>query len=289
MRIEVNGVKIEYQDSGGDKTAFVTLHGGPGMSSHAGDWAAFQPLTDSFRLISYDHRGCGASEGREPYSHEQFVADLEALRQQLGLGKIVLLGGSYGGYIALEYALRHQENLHALILRDTAASNKYRDTSRQKALASGFLMDPDRLERLFAGRMTSNEDFRESFAMILPLYDYRRDPEAEARRLAAIPFRYETHNWAFSRNQVNFDLTEQLLSIKVPALITVGRHDWVTPLEASEELFSLLPNSELVVFEESGHAPHIEENQRYLEALREFLARRAPKALKVPRGKAAIG
>ncbi len=119
----------------------MTLHGGPGMGSRAGDWATFQPLTDSYRLIVYDQRGNGESQGAEPYSHAQFVADLEALRGKLGLGKIVVLGGSYGGFLALEYALAHPENLHALILRDTAASNRFQDTSKEQALASEFPMD----------------------------------------------------------------------------------------------------------------------------------------------------
>lgn len=271
--IEVNGVKLVYEDSGGDKTPFVTLHGGPGMGSRKGDWAAFQPLTDTFRLISYDQRGNGESEGREPYSHEQFVADLEGLRQALGLGKIVLLGGSYGGFIALEYALRHPEQLHALILRDTAASHKYQHTSKQRALSSGFPMDLERLDRLFNGQMTSDEDFRQSFAMIQPLYTVQRDPAEEARRLAAIPFRYQTHNWAFSRNQPHYDLTGRLGEVRVPVLVTVGRHDWITPLEASQELHRLLPNSELVVFEESGHSPQIEEREKYLQTVRDFLRR----------------
>jgi len=274
MQIEINGLRLEYDDSGGDKTAFVTLHGGPGMGSRKGDWATFQPLTDTYRLISFDQRGNGESEGAEPYSHEQFVADLEALRQKLGLGKIVLLGGSYGGYIALEYALRHQDNLHALILRDTAGSNRYKDTSKQRALQSGFPMDQDRLDRLFAGQMRSDEDFRQSYAMIQPLYTVRRDPAQEAQRLAEIPFRYQTHNWAFSRNQANFDLTAQLHTIKIPVLVTVGRHDWITPLEASEELHALLPESELVVFEHSGHSPQLEEHPAYIAALRSFLGRR---------------
>ncbi|RIH87470.1 alpha/beta fold hydrolase [Calidithermus roseus] len=273
MHIEVNGVKLVYDDSGGDGIAFVTLHGGPGMGSRRGDWAAFQPLTDTYRLISYDQRGNGDSEGREPYSHEQFVADLEALRQGLGLGKIILLGGSYGGFIALEYALRHQDKLHALILRDTAASNKYQHTSKKRALESGFPMDIERLDRLFAGQMTSDEDFRESFAMIQPLYNVRRDLEEEARRLAAIPFRYQTHNWAFSRNQPHYDITSRLPEIEVPVLVTVGRHDWITPLEASEELAQGLPNSELVVFESSGHSPQLEEQERYLRVVRDFLGR----------------
>ena len=270
--LTVNGVKLVY-DNAGSGVPFVTLHGGPGMGSRRGDWATFQPLTDSYRLISYDQRGNGESDGGEPYSHEQFVADLEALRQKLGLGKIVLLGGSYGGYIALEYALRYQENLHALVLRDTAANNRYRDTSMDRALASGFPMDEGRLERLFAGQVRSDDDFRESFKMIQPLYNVARDPEAEAARLEQIPFRYETHNWAFSRNQADFDITEKLRTVRTPTLVTVGRHDWITPLEASEELASVLPDSELIIFEHSGHSPQLEETDRYLAVVRDFLTR----------------
>lgn len=267
----MNGVRLVY-DEAGSGTAFVTLHGGPGMGSRKGDWATFGPLTDSYRLISYDQRGNGESEEREPYSHEQFVADLEALRQALGLGKFILLGGSYGGYIALEYALRHADNLHALILRDTAANNRYKDTSIERALSSGLPMDQGRLERLFAGRVESDEDFSESFAMIQPLYNVDYDPDEGKKRLDAIPFRYKTHNWAFSRNQPTFDITEKLRAVQTPTLVTVGRHDWITPLEASEELASVLPNSELVVFEHSGHSPQLEEQERYLAVVRDFLA-----------------
>ena len=270
--VQVNGVSLTY-DEAGSGVAFVTLHGGPGMGSRKGDWNTFQPLTDTYRLISYDQRGNGESAGGEPYSHAQFVSDLEALRQALGLGKIILLGGSYGGYIALEYALRHQEHLHALILRDTAANNRYKDTSMQRALASNFPMDKARLERLFAGRVESNEDFSESYKMIQPLYNVTHDPARDAERLAQIPFRFETHNYAFSRNQADFDITEALRAVQTPTLVTVGRHDWITPLEASEELAEVLPNSELVVFENSGHSPQLEETDHYLAVVRNFLAR----------------
>ena len=270
--VQVNGVSLTY-DEAGSGVAFVTLHGGPGMGSRKGDWHTFQPLTDTYRLVSYDQRGNGESDGGEPYSHEQFAADLEALRQKLNLGKIILLGGSYGGYIALEYALRHQGNLHTLILRDTAANNRYKDTSMQRALESDFPMDKARLERLFAGQVESNEDFSDSFKMIQPLYNVTYDPAKDAERLAQIPFRFETHNYAFSRNQADFDITEALRRVQTPTLVTVGRHDWITPLEASKELAEVLPNSELVVFENSGHSPQLEETERYLNVVRDFLSR----------------
>ena len=270
--VTVNGVSLVY-DEAGQGTAFVTLHGGPGMSGRGGDWASFQPLADTFRLLSYDQRGSGESQGAEPYSHAQFVADLEALRQDLQLGTMVLLGGSYGGFIALEYALAHPQNLHALILRDTAASNRFHGTSKEKALGSKFPMNEGTLDRLFSGEVHDDQDFRDSYAMIQPLYQVERDEEQEAAQLARIPFRYETHNWAFSRNQPGYDLVARLPEIRVPVLVTVGRHDWITPLEASQELAAGLPNSELVVFEHSGHSPQVEEGELYLKTVRAFLAR----------------
>ena len=134
-------------------------------------------------------------------------------------------------------------------------------------------MDEETLDRLFGGQVTSNEDFHDSYAMIQPLYAATRDPEREAAQLARIPFRYRTHNWAFARNQPAYDLVSRLPEIQVPVLVTVGRHDWITPLEASEELAAGLPNSELVIFEHSGHSPQVEERPLYLETVRGFLNR----------------
>lgn len=274
-RLRVNGVELTYEDAGSG-TAIVTLHGGPGMSGRSSDWAVFQPLADTYRLISYDQRGSGDSEGAEPYSHAQFVADLEGLRQHLNLGRIVLLGGSYGGFIALEYALAYPENLQAVILRDTAASNRFEGVAKQRAEASGLPMDRDKLRRIFAGEILSDDDFRDCFEMIQPLYNVDYDPAEGKKRLAGIPFRYQTHNWAFSRNQPDYDLTDRLKEIQVPMLVTVGRHDWITPLEASEEIARNVANAQLVVFEHSGHSPQLEEQELFLRTVRSFLSTYVP-------------
>ncbi len=275
-RIQVNGVEIAYDDSGGDKTGLVTLHGAPGMANRAGTWATFTPFQDRFRVVAYDHRGCGESGDLPPYSHDQFCDDLEQLRQALGLGKIVLAGGSYGGMLALEYALRHQEHLHALVLRDTVANHRFHDVAKERALASRFPMDEAGLDRLFAGRTTSDDDFRELIRMIMPLYTVEYDPERDARAVEAMQLHYQTHNWAFGRNQATYDITDRLHEIAVPTLVTAGRHDWITPLEANEEIAEGIPNAELVVFEHSGHSPQEEERERWLEVVGAFLARVVP-------------
>lgn len=277
--LEVNGARLAYDDTGDtSKTAIITLHGAPGMGSRANDWAVWTNLQHKFRIISYDQRGSGASSDTPPYTHEQFCADLESIRQQLGLGKIILTGGSYGGMIAQEYVLRHQENVHALVLRDTSASNRFRGDSAERALASGHPMDEVGLERLFSGRTTSNDDFRELIRMIMPLYTVTPDPEGDAAKVAAMPLHYATHNFAFSQNQPNYDVSGRLGEIKIPVLVTVGRHDWITPLEASEEIANGIPNAELAIFENSGHGPQNEERALWLETVTEFLDRVVPAA-----------
>lgn len=281
--IAINGATLAYDDSGsghgGDaKVAVVTLHGAPGMGSRANDWAVWSNLDDEYRIVSYDQRGSGESSDTGPFDHDQFCADLEELRRRLGLGKIVLTGGSYGGMIALEYTLKHQENLHALVLRDTTPSNRFRDSSLDRALASGFPMDREGLERLFAGMTTSDDDFRELIRMIMPLYTVDSDPAAEAERVAAMRLHFRTHNYAFSKNQPSYDLSDRLGEIRVPVLVTVGRHDWITPLAASEEIVAGIPAAELAIFENSGHGPQNEERELWLRTVRGFLARHVPRA-----------
>ena len=270
----VNGVRLMVEDLG-EGPAILTLHGGPGMGSRAGDVATYGGLaSEGYRIVSYDQRGNGDSDSGEPYSHAQFIADAEETRKRLDLGRIVVAGGSYGGFLTLEYALRYPENVAGIILRDTAASNRFGATSKERALASGLPnITEEMMDRLFEGRVASDQEFHDLFAAIEPLYWVGASKEDQEAHLAAIRFRHETHNYAFSINQPRFDLVSRLHEISVPALVLVGRHDWITPLEASEEIAANIPDSRLVIFERSGHSPQIEEREKFLGEVRTFLKR----------------
>jgi proline iminopeptidase len=269
----INGCQIYYEVHGKeDGEAIFFIHGGPGMGDCRGDITAFTSLGDEYKLVFLDMRGSGRSEDKPPYTHEQWTADIDQLRKQLGLEKIKMLGGSYGGFLTLEYALRYPENLTHVMLRDTAPSCNYNDQSTEKALNSNLPgINEDMLDRLFGGRVKSNDDFKEMFGAIQPLYTVVWDEEKAKQRLDSIFFHYETHNYAFSVNQPAYDLTKQLKNIQVPVLVTVGRHDWITPVVASEDIHREVPNSTLVIFENSGHSPHLEENEKYLDLVRDFI------------------
>lgn len=277
MFIHVNDVDL-FVDVQGEGTPIIAHHGGPGMSSHANAKAAFAPLADEYQIISYDARGSGQSTAKPPYTHQQWAADLDALRAHFGFEQFIMTGGSYGGYMALEYTLAHPERVSRLILRDTAASHKFEGQAKATALSRAkefpAINEAD-LNRIFAGQLKDDDDFRTVFEMIAPLYDANYDPERTANWVKNIKFRAETHNFAFSQNIPNFDLTDRLSEIKVPTLVVVGRHDWITPLEASEELAAGIPNAELVIFENSGHSPQQEEHERFVQVVRDFLTRTA--------------
>ncbi len=275
MFVTVNGARLRV-DVQGEGPTIIAHHGAPGLGTHATPKRAFAPLADSYRIVTFDARGSGESDTIPPYTHAQWVADLDALRKHFGLERFVMKGGSYGGYVALEYTLAHPERVSHLILRDTSASRRFEAMARRNALARAAEF-PDiteaLLDMLFEGRVPDDETMRSAYATIAPLYDANTDPQKAAERVASATFRAHTHNQAFSGNLPNFDLTDRLHEIQVPTLIVVGRHDWITPVAASEEIAAGIPNAELVIFQHSGHSPQLEENERFVAVVRDFLTR----------------
>jgi proline iminopeptidase len=275
MFITINGARLRV-DIQGEGPTIIAHHGAPGLGTHATPKRAFAPLADRYRIVTFDARGSGESDPIPPYTHAQWVADVDALRAHLGLEQIVMKGGSYGGYVALEYTLAHPERVSHLILRDTSASRRFEGLAKENALARAAEfpeITEDLLDMLFHGTVPDDATFREAYATIAPLYDANTSREKAAARVASAIFRAETHNQAFAGNLPNFDLTARLHEIRVPTLIVVGRHDWITPVASSEEIAAGIPNSELVIFENSGHSPQLEENEKFIATVHDFLTR----------------
>lgn len=273
MRIPINGNELELEVFGADDApVLIAHHGAPGLASRAEPRTTFGPLADTFRVIVYDARGSGASEGKLPYSHEQWAADVDAVREWAGAEQIVMAGGSYGGFIAMEYAIRYPDRVRALVLRDTSPDHDNEETALQNALSSSRAdIDREKLDRIFEGTVRDDDDLRDCWREILPLYDYDYDPAKVEERVVSTPYRYQAHNYAFAVNQPNYDIKAQLPGITCPTLVTVGRYDWITPVEASERIVSSIPDARLVVFEKSGHSPQIEEADEWRRVVRAFL------------------
>lgn len=272
-RVRINDNELAVEVLGPEcAPVIIAHHGAPGLGSRAEPRASFGRLSDEYRVVVFDARGSGESEGSGEFSHEQWAADIDGLRKWIGAERIIMAGGSYGGFMAMEYAIRYPERVAALVLRDTAADNSHAALARENALASDRVdIDMEKFDRIDEGRVRDDDDFRDCWREILPLYDFTYDPEATERKVQATPYRYEAHNYAFSKNLPNYDLTPSLPSIQAPTLLTVGRTDWITPVSCSETIAGLIPDARLEIFERSGHSPQIEQAEEWTAVVRGFL------------------
>jgi proline iminopeptidase len=273
MNVEINGNSLNVEVLGPEGApVLIAHHGGGGIGSLAEPKATFGPLADELRVVVFDARGCGLSEGKPPFSHAQWAADVDGLREWIGAEQIIVAGGSYGGFIAMEYAIAYPDRTRAMILRDTSADKSNLDRAYENARTQTRIeINWDNFNRYWQGRITDDEDLKARWAEIIPLYDFEYDPVAAAARVEAGIYRHEAHNFCFTDNMPNYDLRPALPSVRCPTLVTVGRTDWVTPPSSAETIASLIPDSRLVIFEKSGHSPQFEEYDRFQQVMRDFL------------------
>lgn len=282
MYAKVNGAEIYFDVEGSglvpdgevmrEKDVAFVLHGGPAMD-HTYYKPYLSPLADDVQLIYVDHRNTGRS-GRMPVDSctiEQMADDVEALREYLGLGKVHVIGNSFGGMWALTYALRHQDALKKLVLITTSPSYGFYEAAKAEAARKGTPEQIAAIPRLFEGEIDTDAELGKWWKIVNPLYYYRWDDKYwEGEDRSRPNAELTAHMW---RNVMpHYDVRDRLDEIKVPTLVLGGRHDWVTPYPESEKIAAGIPGSELVIFEESGHLPFVEEQDRFMEVVRPFLA-----------------
>jgi L-proline amide hydrolase len=264
----------------------IVLHGGPG-ATHDYLLSLDDLACEGRAVVLYDQLGNGRSthfpgRGADFWTVELFVRELRNLVEALGLrDRHHVLGSSWGGFLAQEYALTNPRGLRSLVLADTAASfpdfvaeaNRLRaelppevEATLKRHEAAGTTDDPEYEEAcmVFYGRHLCRLDpwppeLVEAFTWI------QRDPTV-----------YHTMNGPSEFHVVgsikDWRSRDRLGSIDVPTLLVSGRYDEATPA-LQETLLNGIPNSEWVLFEESSHTPHVEERERYMQVVGDWLDR----------------
>jgi proline iminopeptidase len=259
----------------GSGPPMLVLHGGLGWD-HSYLRSGLDQLGDQVTVVYYDHRGNGRSSEPEDWNavtHQTWVDDVDALREHLGYDQIVLFGHSYGGALAQEYALRYPERLRGLILCDTAPAADGGPAAMANAHARAT---PEQFEVVLSGftRPFTGDaaEFAERFGAILPLYFHGAVPDAAAAVFLEMRYRPSAFNRAIFGCYPQFRTLERLAEIPTPTLVLQGRHDWVTPPAlGGDRLRAHLPDSDLVLFEQSGHFPFLEEPEAFRHAVSAFL------------------
>lgn len=255
-----------------EKPVAFLIHGGPGVD-HTGFKPTFSPLSQKMQLVYFDQRGQGRSARgpKETYTLDNNVEDMEALRQYLGLDKIVVIGASYGGMVALTYASRYPDRVSHLIAIVTVPDSRFlqraqeilaeRGTDEQKAIA----------QRLWDGNFEDEEQLRQYFKVMRSLYSLTYDPDFPQKSWDRAILSIDAINIAFGGFLRTYDIRDQLPNITAPTLVIAGQHDWICPPEFSQDIADAIPNADLRIFENSGHAVRADEPDALLDAIAGFI------------------
>ena len=288
--MDANGVMIYYKMLGRGAPLLI-VHGGPG-ASHDYFLPYLLPLARHNKLIFIDERGSGRSQKLEDasgYTVENMVEDVETVRQALGLGKISLLGHSYGGALAQAYALKYQANLTHLILGSTWSSTR--------AINEIFVrmkqnMSPELRERingleaagLFGhGKVYEKNRYTNDYMIAawgegyFPyLYQNRPDPNYDPIDGGKISWDLYREMWGehgefiIDGNLKSVEYTDRLATIKVPTLILAGDHDESDP-SLSQAMHEKIVGSKMVIFPKAGHMTFVDDTGMFIKTVDEFL------------------
>lgn len=274
------GHQIWYRRVGNGEIPLLTLHGGPGAGHDYLE--TLEGLATERPVIFYDQLGCGKSDQPDDKSLwriDRFVAEIDIVRRALGLEQIHLLGQSWGGWLAIEYMLTHPAGVVSLTLASTSASvpQFVAETKRLKSELPAEIYEI--MQRYEAAGDYHHPEYEEATMEFYRRHVCRLDdwPDPLLRSLENLTDNpvYETMNgpneFMVIGNLKEWDRTEQLGEVTVPTLITVGRYDELTP-GCADTLHNGIANSQMVVFEDSAHLAHLEETEKYLQVVANFLA-----------------
>jgi len=285
-RMVWNGLETWYRVVGeleSDRTPVVICHGGPGASH---DYC--EPIADLSRFgrgcVLYDQIGCGKSQHLpdapvEFWTPQLFKDELRQLTRHLGIeSRYAIVGQSWGGMLAMEYALDDPEGLVGMVVADSPASLTLWVSEANRLRAD---LPPDVQATLLRHEEAGTTDDPEYTDAVRVFYDRHLCrvpwPDCVKRsfdQMEADPTVYHTMNGPSEFHVIgtlkDWDITDRLTEIRVPTLLVSGRHDEATPLIVGQ-IHERIPDAQWTIFEESSHLPHVEEPDAFLTRVEQFL------------------
>lgn len=263
----------------GQGDPLIVIHGGPGLTQ---DYLlpGMAKLSENNFVIFYDQRGCGESAGEvnaKSININNYLSDLDAIRTHFGYEKVAILGHSWGGFIAMEYAIAYPEAVKKMILSNSIPAS-----------SEGFALFMDEwfqrmvpyLEEISV--IQASPEFKEGKPGMVEQYyrtmfrTYCYDPDkAELLNLKMSPKAFLNGlkvNEIFTNDLFfkPFDLYLSLKKLKVPTLVLHGDAD-IVPFSTAEQTYQSIPSSEYILIQDCGHFPYVEDPYTYFNHIRNFL------------------
>ena len=267
-----------YYQTMGQGDPVIVIHGGPGM-----DQGYLLPgmaaLAKKHQVVFYDQLGCGRSTATViDESHitiNSFVEDIETLRKALKFEKVTIVGHSWGGMLAMYYAVKYPKNIKKLVLMNTVASSGIHDFVEE--LENRTLPSAGDFEKLKVSQEFINSD-PQAIAQYYRLffqYYFHNPKDLEKLNLQLEPKGAATGAKVAKILEESIfvkytDQHDDLQKLKIPTLIIHGESD-VIPMSAANSMAHSIKGSKLVVLKNCGHFPYIEQPKEWLDAVERFL------------------
>ena len=281
----VRGARLYFREVGTGRPPLVVLHGGPDFN-HNYLLPELDRLSSAFRLIYYDQRGRGrSSRGVAPGAVDigSEIDDIDSLGRYFGLDTLALLGHSWGGVLAMEYATSHADRVSHLILMNSAPAShgdlvrfreqrltadaatlaKMETIAKTPAYAEGDIDTEAEYYRAHFSTAVLRPDHLESVIRRLRVH-FKPEDIVKAR---AIEDRLYAQTW----RSPDYDLLARLRNVKLPTLVIHGDHDLI-PQDCARNIAEAASGSRLVVLRECGHFAYLERPAEALDAIARFLA-----------------
>lgn len=277
---DVDGARLFVQSVGSGKS-LVIVHGGPGLSH---DYLAPQLidlLCNDYQLIFYDQRASGQSSGVEDttlLTMSQFIKDLEILRQELKIDRLNLLGHSFGGLLAMYYAISYPNNVDKLLLLESSPASWELNFPYFRKVIAERLMENDKQELSAIELRDDFETNPELMDRYMKIYfrTFFKNPTLSQNIVLGIDehwlSNYKVTNNLIWKDLGKYDIHDKLINITAPTLVVHGDES-VISIEGAEAIVKRIPDSKLVILNDVGHFPYIEAPNVFSKIVREFFGK----------------
>ncbi len=282
--VEVDGGRIWYRLNGSrflhKKPAIIVMHGGPG-GTHRGNMP-YVALSDEYPVILYDQLGTGNSDwpgDTANWTVARFVAEIDHIRNALGLEEVIIAGHSWGGTLAAEYAVRRPEGLKAAILSSPLINTQAWIADNQRWIDQLPEDVAETIRKHEAAGTTDTDEYRAAEAEFYKRHMCRKSPCPGARyRVDGPPRNREMYEYMWGPSEFfapgtleDYDVSARLPNINVPTLMVCGEFDEAAPASC-KRFAALVKDARTVIVPDASHATMAEDEAFYLASVREFLA-----------------
>jgi proline iminopeptidase len=265
--VDVNGAALLVEQVGDGPPALV-LHGGMGLDHTM--YRSLDPLAEHLRLVYYDHRGNGRSTGAaETMTMQQWAVDAAALARVVADQPVIVIGHSFGGFIAQEMAIEHGDAVAALILVTTTPGQL---GAGEEPTPEGPPI-PAEFAAMLADMPDTDDDYATMMRAIAPAYLHDAPVDEMRRLMSGVTYRADAMRRGFAELST-WTSVDRLSTVTAPVLVIAGRHDPFTAWPQADRIAAHLDDVELVVFENSAHFPWMEEPDAFFATVLGWLARR---------------